>query len=329
MNVDLRRVVPAVIVAVALLGVLWWAGPGTTPVAPAPVDRAGPEAPAPVREARSPVRATPPPAPEQPEVAPGPGSAVVAHQRIAEALGGVSIRCYVGTQLDGTALWGGRYQPRIEDGWFSDVVRTLEGERQVMQSPEVEGDNEAKPLFEVRWKAEEAPSSVPCEVHWPDYAELVVRAIDAEGAPVEGVQVSGCSLNGRTDAEGVLRRTVAVAESCLVMGNVPPWAHEGGPLPRDQRVVAGLTQGEVREVELLMVPPTEEDPMEEPPAPPPVDWAIDPTADGETIAERAERVRALLQGADGAEADVIREVAESLEVEAMMRRRSAFPEGLP
>lgn len=321
----MRRWIPVLVLAVVLLVLLALFGPWPTrptPEVSRPVSRAQPV------PARTPTPSRGRPAAravesvEEPvEEPPGPGSTVEAHHRIAEALGGVSIRCWVGTQLDGTGIWGGRYAPRIENGWYSDVVSTLQGRQMVMEEPDANGDNEGKPLFEVRWEAEEAPSTVPCEVIWPDYAELVVRAVDDEGAPVEGVTIGGCSIDGHTDADGVLRRSVVVTESCLLMGHVPPWRlQEGEGLPRDQRVIRDLVQGEVREVELLMRPPSAEDPMERPPPGPDPVWVIDPGADADELDRRAEEVRALRPGTSSSEAETLDAVIEMLEMNARMRR---------
>ncbi|MFT4628265.1 MAG: hypothetical protein ACI8PZ_006960 [Myxococcota bacterium] len=164
-------------------------------------DIIGRHAPAePVRHTRPPAVRTDP-VPEPPadeEVTPESWSA--AHTALAEALGYVAIRCYVGTEMDADDYVGSRFGRKVENGWFSDVVRTLEGTAVVERSfastlpgrivGDLVLDRDFEAVFQVSWKAEAFGTTVPCTVAWPTYADLTVQVVDQHGEPVPEVRVA-------------------------------------------------------------------------------------------------------------------------------------------
>lgn len=161
---------------------------------------------------------------------PAPDSKAAGHSRVAEALGLVAIRCFVGEELDGDDLVG-RFHQRIENGWYSHVERSLEGEHPVERRlaavepnpdlPDGLGDVDFETIFTVRWKASAPGETVPCTVEWPRYAEVTVRAVDDEGGPIAGAKLYGCGGGGISDANGEATWQVFADEPCLLRGHTP------------------------------------------------------------------------------------------------------------
>jgi hypothetical protein len=139
------------------------------------------------------------------EAAPLPEQAT-AHATLAEELGWVAIRCFVGDTLDGDN-YVGPLDPRVEDGWYTDLVYTLSGSKQISRSSRRFDATQSlwtrrvqTPAFVVSWHADRLGQSVPCTVQAPGHADVTIELVDA---PVlEGMRVTVGGVQGRTDAVG-------------------------------------------------------------------------------------------------------------------------------
>lgn len=307
----MRRRLPIAALALLLLAALlgWWVtrptqepdvtGASVRPVAPAPLQP-------------RPMAPDPHEVPPAPEPAPPPlQGALRAHARAAETLGLVAIRCQVGSQLDSMKLFG-PFEPRVEDGWFSTLVATLEGSQLVHGWEPDAGPDAVQPLFQVRWSAQEPGSSVPCQVDWLDYAEVVATVVDEEGAPVESVHVTGCGdFEAPTGPDGTTRGEVVATDRCTLFAIAD---RSGGRPPSMGRVdVTGLKIGEVRRVQLVLSPMSELKafaPRDD------VEYLLDPLAPPAELLEQVDAVRGLLPDAEGSEAEVLARLADAIENKA-------------
>ena len=203
-----KRTVAATVLAVGLL--VWWAWPRP------PVEEVAPSPPtfvrgeAPVREARAVSTALAPEFDSDTDV-PEPSPYLAAHAAVAEALGLVAIRCWVGTEYDSDDLVGW-YQQRISNGWYTNVVTQLEGRQAVerrFERPDVPEDAarwekyDFETLFVVSWKAEAPGEVARCEVHPQGYGTLRVRVVDQDGLPLPRASVHCCGAAAESDRHGV------------------------------------------------------------------------------------------------------------------------------
>jgi hypothetical protein len=169
------------------------------------------------------------------------------HAAIAQALGYVAVSCWIGTEWDTESLGG--YQ-KIKGGWYSDVKRELVGEDLVTRRYPRPSDEPAgeltfeEPLFYVSWAASAPGQEVPCTVRYPIYAELRVAVVGADGAPVEGAQVYGCSSQGRSEGGVALLEQALAGEDCALHGNFG--VHAG------YAMVSALAENEIRTLTLLV-----------------------------------------------------------------------------
>lgn len=243
------RLIPILVGALVLsLGLLWALSraKGVTPPDPSdasPVSRRVFEV--------APTALMRPPEPEGQQEAAPQGPTALAHQDIAAALGLVGIRCHVGAELDTRDL-GGSYNQRIEGGWYSDVVVSLEGNQEIARRfPRDATDDpwavDLETLFFVSWKAETPGQTVPCEVSWPLYAELRVRVIDTSGRPVADARVFGCGKQGKSDENGRLTLDGHAERACGLIGMTVAY-----PLLIGNASVPPLDEHEVREVDLTL-----------------------------------------------------------------------------
>lgn len=280
----MRRLVLPVL-AVLGLGAAWWLFRPTPAPAPAPA--------APMQAPVSKVAPVPRPTPsdlEPPDVAPG-------RRSLAEAVAGVAIQCEVGSQLDGARLRGG-LSPQVHEGWFSAVVPTLEGRLAV-------SERGGPAVFAVRWQAGAVGDAVGCEVDWLDHAVVQVEVVDPQGRPTPRTEVTGCTVSGRTDADGRVVLTVPLVEPHCVFGTVgttPPYF--GGEVGVD-----GLVAGEERTVTLYVEPRRRgwtraevEDP-----------WSL-------SLPEQEDAIRAQLQEASSGERDALEDALADVERRAELQR---------
>jgi hypothetical protein len=214
----------AVVGAVILAGMLWRA--------PSPVGE--PEPPTEARDAASAAASEPartgrgphdlePPAPPAPADDPidDPDSAAAAHATIAAELQLVGIRCPLPPGLP-TQAPVGAFHPQVVDGWFSDVVLSLEGERgaELRSGPPGAGPGHPELKFElayiVSWKAERWGQSVRCSVRPVQRGDLVATVVDVDGQPVEGLELRACGVVATTrGGKGELRGVIA-GDPCVV-----------------------------------------------------------------------------------------------------------------
>jgi len=148
-----------------------------------------------------------------------------AHAAIAEAMGYISMVCWVGPDWDGEVLVGGYYNMKIENGWYSHVETSLHGRRAVelrkkVPCPDtgirlIPCDIDFETAFWVSWEADEPGQAVTCTVEYPTYGELRVAVRDQYGEPVDGVLVTGCGGEGRTaNGERAVLTNVYGGEGC-------------------------------------------------------------------------------------------------------------------
>jgi hypothetical protein len=199
-------------------------------------------------------RASPKAGVETPEVKPN--SVAVGHSRVAEALGLVSTRCFVGSAYGSPDLVGGVYDSDIHDGWYSNVETALEGSRRVEQrfvdpkEKKLRDRYTFESLFVVHWKAEAPGQTVECTVEPIRYAELTVVATDEVGRPLSGARIHGCGGRGTTDDEGrVSYQVFANDPACTVR------AVSGEPVPglNVNKELAPFHEHETRTVEIELL----------------------------------------------------------------------------
>lgn len=290
------RVRTWIVVAPGALGAVvlaWWLlarRPVVAPPAPAvaanppPVPEAAPAAP--------PV--DPPTAPEAAAAAP----TLAAHAAVAEALGYVAIRCFVGTEWDTDDLVG-KYHQRIAGGWYTNVENALAGRHGVERRYPIPGQEGPmavtfENLFEVSWSAAAPGDVVPCTVHPIEHAELQVRLVDDAGRPAAGFQVYGCSGDDVTDADGLAVLEVEAGDPCRLTAYAK--ATEGHALCRAHADEPALVKDEVRRVELRLECLTVEehiarrDEPDPPPRGPPPDF-LPEIPDAEELARFRELAR--------------------------------------
>lgn len=183
---DLRRAgtLLALVAALALLG-LWWFLPSTEPAAgPSPKT---PAAPAPIAPRPAAAPELPPPPPPEP-AGPAPGSIADAHRRIAERLGLITVRCFIGEQFDDQHFTDFYYRPRVENGWFTALVEEPQGAAVLsIMHKDPDDDSMAAMLaatfefpYQIRWSAPEGAIETGCRVEEVGTAKLYVE-IEQEG----------------------------------------------------------------------------------------------------------------------------------------------------
>jgi hypothetical protein len=197
------------VAGVATLGAaVLFAWPGPPEPAPLAVVPAKPKG----KPERPPLPSLPgPTAPTEPDEAHPPSVYEAGHAAVAESLGLVAIRCWVGPEWDTEDLVG-KYHQKISNGWYTNVEEQLVGDRGVekrFEVPDVPPDADEferidfETLFVVSWRAERPGEMVPCEVHTLERAALRVRVRDLDGNAVPGATVYGCGSNGQSDARGL------------------------------------------------------------------------------------------------------------------------------
>ena len=218
-------VVVVALLLLAAVGVgLWWAsGPqdpvalGEAPQEPVAVRPGGSPGPLPTR---SPF--PPPTSPDTDLARPAPPDTPAArvHATIAERLGLVAIHCPVPPELQDRTP-AGSHAPRIQDGWYSDVVDRRWGERMV-GGPVGDDGGRQPPLFTVTWDAPEGARVAPCTVLPLAPGTVLAEVVDEEGEPVPDVTVRGCDASAVTDDDGVARlEDVSAGLPCRLL-LVPP-----------------------------------------------------------------------------------------------------------
>lgn len=150
-------------------------------------------------------------APVVPDDAHPPSIYEAGHSAVAEVLGFVAIRCWVGPEWDTEDLVGA-YHQKISNGWYTNVEDRLAGQHGVekrFEVPDAPADArdwekvDFETLFVVSWRAEGPGETVPCEVHTLERATLRVRVIDQEGRAVSGAKVFGCGSGADGDPSGL------------------------------------------------------------------------------------------------------------------------------
>lgn len=150
-----------------------------------------------------------------------PGSAAAAHAAIAAELGLVAIRCRLPPGVP-TRPPVGPFRPRVVDGWLSDIVFWREGERPAQfpvepppGSPDGEGEG-FETAYYVSWQAQRLGESVRCVIRPVERGTLVVTLVDADGAPVDGVEIQACGRSGTTEEGHLELYDVTAGEPCTV-----------------------------------------------------------------------------------------------------------------
>ncbi|MBX2799488.1 MAG: hypothetical protein KTR31_17565 [Myxococcales bacterium] len=223
----------------AIAVAMWWMGssPMAEPELPAAADAAHPS--------RKPISAPQPsaasPQVQDVETVPEeePHTARAGHQRVAEELGLVATRCFVGPEYDGDNYVGGFLQ-RVENGWYSHVEARLEGSRKVEQRFEgPNGQPEFESRFIVSWSATKPGQTVPCQVGRMRFALAHVTVLDPSGEPAEGVTVYGCGGSGTSDPSGVVEFAVHAGQPCDLTAYLP------GEVSRATASVPAFREGKV------------------------------------------------------------------------------------
>lgn len=215
-----RRIGLGALALFVALAVAWWLVPAPAP-APAPTPVATAEAPPPERPPVPTVRPVVEAAADTDTEEPPPSVYLEGHLAVAEALGALAIRCWVGPEYDTEDLVGAFHQ-KVSNGWYTNVETELEGyhsvERKYYDNPDAPTERERGPqfetLFRVSWSATDRDGVVPCQVHFDvAYGELRVHVVDEQGAPVRGATVYGCGRSADSDAQGLALLEQVFAET--------------------------------------------------------------------------------------------------------------------
>jgi len=157
-----------------------------------------------------------------------------AYSDVAEALGYVAIRCYVGPEYDSDD-YVGKIPQRVSNGWYTYIADTLRGTKYVERRYPVKdvdadaslmehlGALDFETLFIVSWEAQQPGQTVPCTISYPKFAELRVTPRDQNGEVIDDVRVHGCGGQRTREGDEIVFADVFAEEEepCFLKASCP------------------------------------------------------------------------------------------------------------